>query len=119
LAIFTPFYEIITGIVLGGQVTISKGVDDPETLARYAKGRLREKRPELEEALKGLIGPHQRTILQSQLRMIEFFDEEISRMDKEIAERMLPFEETLERVDGIPAWVGVQLRMFWQRLETM
>ena len=44
---------------------ISHGVDDPQALANYAKGRLREKRPELEEALRGLVGPHQRMMLQS------------------------------------------------------
>jgi transposase len=81
---------------------ISRGVEDPERLAEYAKGRLREKKPELQKALQGLVGPHQRTVLQSQLRIITFLDEEISRMDKEIAERMRPFKETLERVDGIP-----------------
>lgn len=81
---------------------ISKGIEDPQILAGYAKGRLRGKRPELEEALRGLVGPHQRTMLQSQLRTIEFLDEEVFRMDEEIAERMRPFEEVLERVDGIP-----------------
>jgi transposase len=81
---------------------ISNGVDDPQVLAQYAKGRLKEKRSELEEALNGLVGPHQRTMLQSQLRTIEFFDEEISRMDEEIAQRLLPFEKALEQVDSIP-----------------
>jgi transposase len=81
---------------------ISRGVENPQALAGYAKGRLREKRPALEEALKGLVGPHQRSMLQSQLRLIKFLDEEISRMDEEIAGRMRPFEEALERVDGIP-----------------
>jgi transposase len=81
---------------------ISRGVENPQALAGYAKGRLREKRPELEEALKGLVGPHQRSMLQSQLRLIKFLDEEISRMDEEIAGRMRPSEEALERVDGIP-----------------
>jgi len=81
---------------------ISRGVEDPERLAAYAKGRLKEKKPELQKALQGLVGSHQRTMLQSQLRLITFLDEEVSRMDKEIAERMRPFEETLERVDDIP-----------------
>lgn len=52
--------------------------------------------------MQGLVGPHQRTILQSQLRLITFLDEEIHRMDEEIANRMHPFEETLKRVDNIP-----------------
>ncbi|MDD4986847.1 MAG: IS110 family transposase [Dehalococcoidales bacterium] len=81
---------------------ISRGVDDPQALAGCAKGGLRKKKPELEKSLRGLVGPHQRMMLQSQLRLICFLDEEIARMDAEIASRMCPFEEALERVDGIP-----------------
>ena len=33
---------------------ISRGIEDPERLAAYAKGRLREKKPELQKALQGL-----------------------------------------------------------------
>ena len=81
---------------------ICKGIDDPQILAGYAKGRLKEKRTDLLEALRGLVDPHQRTMLQSQLRSIKFLNEEVSRMDQEIAERMRPFEEALERIDSIP-----------------
>ena len=81
---------------------ISKGVDDPQVLAGFAKGRLREKQSQLEQALKGLVGPHQRMMLRSQLRLIDFLDDETSKMDEEIAERMSPIGDALERVDGIP-----------------
>ncbi len=43
------------------------GNEDPQALAALAKGALRKKRPSLEEALRGLMGPHQRMMLQSQL----------------------------------------------------
>jgi len=81
---------------------ISNGVEDPEALVALAKGRLREKKAELREALRGLVGSHQRMMLKSQLRLIAFLDEEMSRLDAEIAERMHPCEEALERIDGIP-----------------
>ena len=81
---------------------ISKGVDDPQLLAGFAKGRLREKQSQLEQPLKGLVGPHQRMMLQSQLRLIDFLDDETSRMDDEIGERMQHLGDALERVDGIP-----------------
>jgi transposase len=81
---------------------IIKGEEDPQVLAALAKGRLKKKRPDLEQALKGLVGPHQRTMLQSQLRIICFLDEEITHMDEAIAERMRPFGDALDRVDGIP-----------------
>lgn len=78
------------------------GIDDPQAMAELAKGRLKEKRPQLEEALRGLVGPHQRLLLGSHLRHLDFLDAEIDRLNEEVASRMRPFEEALERVDGIP-----------------
>ena len=40
-----------------------RGVEDPQTLAAMAKGRMRNRISDLEEALQGLIGPHQRMLL--------------------------------------------------------
>ncbi|MDQ0286817.1 transposase [Desulfofundulus luciae] len=78
-----------------------KGETDPEKLAGLARGRLKKKRDQLVEALVGIIGPHQRMMLEIQLRHIDFLDREIARLDKEIEERMRPFAEALERVDEI------------------
>ena len=81
---------------------ITRGVEDPQVLAGYAVGKLKKKHVELVEALTGVVGQHQRAMLKSQLRVITFLDEEISRMDAEIAERMRPFEEAVQRIDSIP-----------------
>ncbi|RKO65486.1 IS110 family transposase [Desulfofundulus salinus] len=78
-----------------------KGETDPEKLAGLARGRLKKKRDQLVEALVGIIGPHQRMMLEIQLRHIDFLDREIARLDKEIEERMRPFAEALERIDEI------------------
>jgi len=78
------------------------GTEDAQTLASLAKGKLRDKRTALEEALHGLMGAHQRMMLQSLLRHLEFLDEEIPRLDTEVAERVRPFEEDIERIDAIP-----------------
>ena len=51
-----------------------KGIDDPKMLAVMAKGRMRNKTAELEESLYGLVGPHQRMLLDSQLRHLTFLD---------------------------------------------
>lgn len=78
-----------------------RGIDDPQTLAKMARGRMRNKIPDLKEALHGLIGPHQRMLLESQLRHLTFLDEEIKRLDMEVAARMRPFEEEMQRLDDI------------------
>ncbi len=81
---------------------IAQGVDDPKALANLAKGRLRDKLPALEKALQGLIGPHQRMVIQCQLRHLTFLDEEIARLDKEVAQRMDPFDESIQQIDDVP-----------------
>lgn len=79
-----------------------EGVEDPRELAELAKARLKNKKGDLERALRGLIGPHQKLMLETQLKHIDFLDEQIANLDEEVKERMLPFEEDLERLDTIP-----------------
>lgn len=78
------------------------GEEDPEILSELAQRRLKSKKADLQRALNGLIGPHQKLMLKTQLRHIDFLDAEIKRLDEEIKERMLPFEEDLELLDTIP-----------------
>lgn len=79
-----------------------QGTEDPQVLAGLAKGKLREKRADLEEALRGLMGPHQRLLLQSHLRHLDFLDAEVADLDREVATRMAPFEGALSQADSIP-----------------
>jgi len=81
---------------------IISGIEDPKFLAELAKGRMKGKREALEQALHGLIGPHQRMLLSAQLEHIDFLDRKIASLDEEIGERMRPFEEDLELLDTIP-----------------
>lgn len=79
-----------------------EGTEDPGVLAALAKGKLRAKQPALETALQGLMGPHQRLLLASHLRHMDFLDMEIGQLDREVAARLDPFQEALERLDEIP-----------------
>jgi len=81
---------------------LASGEEDPQVLAGLAKGRLREKTGELEQALRGLVGDHQRFMLTAQLRHLDFLNSEIERLDQEAARRVQPFEETVAAVDTIP-----------------
>lgn len=77
------------------------GVEDLKALAALAKGRLRNKSGALEEALRGLVGPHQRLLLSSHLRQLDFLDGEIRRMEEEVDARMTPFESAIQMLDKI------------------
>lgn len=99
------------------------GLMDAADIAELAKGKLRAKLPELEKALAGRVGEHQRFMLARQLAHIDFLNETIEQLDEEIAERMRPFGEQIERLDEIPgvgrrtaevvvAEVGVDMERF-------
>ena len=81
---------------------LSEGEEDPKALAELARGRLRGKREELEEALRGLMGPHQRFMLVIQLDRLNCLDGQIETLNLEVARRVDPFEETVAAVDTIP-----------------
>lgn len=78
------------------------GRTDPKLLASLAKGRLRDKRDELERALKGVVGSHLRFMLAVQLGHVDSLDEAIEKLGREIEERMRPFEERLVNLRTIP-----------------
>ena len=79
-----------------------EGVTDPAQLAELAKGRLRAKRAELEQALRGRIHPHQAFLMTELLERVDYLDEAIARVSQEGAEHLRPFEEELVRLDTIP-----------------
>lgn len=81
---------------------LAEGEDDPAVLADMAKGRLREKLDALEEALEGVMGPHQRFMLATQLRRLSTLDGDVERLDAEVARRVGRHKDVLEAVDTIP-----------------
>jgi transposase len=78
------------------------GTSDPALLAELARGKLREKTPELQRALAGRFGEHQRFLVAQQLAHIDYLDELIERLDAQIAERLRPFDDAVARLDVIP-----------------
>jgi transposase len=78
------------------------GSTDAAALAELAVGQLRAKIPDLQRALTGRVGDHQRFLLAQQLAHVDFLDEQIARLDAEVAERTRPFEDAIARLDTIP-----------------
>ena len=78
------------------------GQTDAADLAQLARGRLREKLPELERALTGRVAAHQRFLLAEQLAHVDFLEASIERVSAEVAERVRPDEDAIERLDAIP-----------------
>ena len=78
------------------------GTTAAKTLAELARGRMKAKRPQLEQALVGRIGPHQRFLLAQQLAHLDFLDGQLAQVSAEIEARLRPFEPTLARLQSIP-----------------
>ncbi|MGP4074719.1 IS110 family transposase [Halobacillus sp. K22] len=78
------------------------GNTNAKVLAQHSKGNLRKKIPLLERSLEGLVGPHQRKMLKTQLDHIEFLEKQIEDLSQEIDTRMAPFEEDIALLDSIP-----------------
>jgi transposase len=76
------------------------GQTDPAKLADLAKGRLKAKRAQLEEALVGVVKPHHRFLLTEHLCLIDTLDEAISRVSQEIERRLNPPPSGPRQTDG-------------------
>ena len=81
---------------------IVAGTTNATEMAGLAKGRLREKREQLDKALEGRVKPHHRFVLAELLCQVDSLDESIARFDAEIEKYCHPFEEEVELLDTIP-----------------
>jgi transposase len=99
------------------------GEVDAAVVADLAKGRLRKKLPELQRALTGRFGAHQRFLVAQQLAHVDDLDAAIAELDAEVEARLRPFAAEVARLDAIPgigqrtaelllAEVGADLRRF-------
>lgn len=80
---------------------LAKGTGEGPELATLARGSLRQKRAELERALKAETSDHQRLMIREHLAHINYLDEAIGRLNREIEERLRPFDHTLSHLQTI------------------
>jgi transposase len=79
---------------------IIEGNVDEETMANMAKGRMRSKIPELEQALTGIVSEHHRFMLGEQLAHIDFLDGQIANISTEISVRLEKMSEEQQPPTG-------------------
>ncbi len=75
---------------------------DAEALAQLARGRMRSKRLELQQALSGKVTPHHRFLLKQHLEHVECLEKAIAGMRVEIERQAAPFAATVARWKSIP-----------------
>jgi transposase len=77
----------ITGVSARAMLqALLDGQTDASALAELAKGRLRTKRAELEQALRGTLLEHHAFMIAQHLALLSVFDEQIAAFDERIAE---------------------------------
>jgi transposase len=75
---------------------------NPAQLEALVHGRLRDKLPELQQALTGRVREHHRFLLAQHLAHLDFLDEQIAAYSREIERLTAPFDELVTLLDTIP-----------------
>jgi transposase len=99
------------------------GERDPKVLAELARGRLRNKLPELREALRGRFSAHHALLVRLALDHVEQLERSITALDAEVDRVIAPFAQARDRLDTITgvgkraaesmiAEVGVDMSVF-------
>ena len=78
-----------------------EGKSNAEEIANLARGRLRNKIPELIEALKGNVSEHHRFLLGTSLKHLDYLAELIGSIDEQIDNAMKPYQSQKEHLTTI------------------
>jgi transposase len=78
------------------------GQRDPKVLAQLARGRMRGKISQLEEAFTGYFTDHHSYLLVKMLARIDALNADIAELEDHIEEMVAPFATAVERLDEIP-----------------
>jgi transposase len=81
---------------------IVAGEQDATVLAELARGRLREKLPDLRLALEGRVQPHHQFLLQQILAHMDFLEQSIAKLQQEIDKRLIPYQEAVTLIQSLP-----------------
>ena len=78
------------------------GQRDPKTLAQFARGRMRGKLTDLEEAFTGRFSDHHAFLLAKMLARIDQISVDIAEIEERVDVEIAPFAEAVARLDEIP-----------------
>jgi len=85
----------ILGALLAGET-------DPAALANLARGRLRSKRDQLEQAVVGRFSPHHAFLISEQLSHLDYLEEAMARISAEIEQRLQDENAVIDLLDTVP-----------------
>jgi transposase len=78
-----------------------EGTSSPESIANFAHGRLKRRVPDIIAALQGhQMSDHHRFLIRQALRHMEFLEKEVEELDSEILQKVEPYTEQFQRLQG-------------------
>jgi transposase len=86
--------EILEALISGGYT--------PEQMAKFARGRMKNKIGELKEALTGKITDHHRFLLTQCMQHIKYLEGQIADLEERIAEALKAYPEVYECLMSVP-----------------
>jgi transposase len=81
---------------------ILAGEHDPAVLAELARGRLRQKLPQLRLALEGRLQPHHFVLIERILAHVDFLEESLAALQAAIADDLVPVAAAVALLQTIP-----------------
>jgi transposase len=78
------------------------GEEDVAAIADRARRQLRRKIPALKQALEGRLQPQHRFLLRSILAHVDFLDAALARVQAEVEQHVVPYQDALRLVQTIP-----------------
>lgn len=79
-----------------------RGNQDAAQMAEYARGRMRQRIPDLRQALEGRISPHHCFLMRQILKHIDGVDQELREVEQQIAVYLQPYAEASQLLQTIP-----------------
>lgn len=79
-----------------------EGKETPPAMAELAKGKLRNKIPQLALALDGRLQEHHRCLLKLQLRRLDAVEKDVAEIEQRIHQKLQPYQQELALLKGIP-----------------
>ena len=91
---------------MSGQAMLEALLEDqlsPEQVADLARSSLRRKIPQIVEALEGhRMNDHHRLLIRQSLKHMQFIEEMIEELDKQIQEKLVPYQQQMELACTVP-----------------
>lgn len=95
-----------------------EGQRDAKELAKLARGRLRNKIPELEMALQGQFTEHHGAIIKLSLELVDTLNAQIAELDAQVLRVVEPMAAELEQIASIPGVKQTAARLILAEIGT-